>query len=52
MSFSDIKYVGINDYDLDLFEGQHPLPHGMAYNSYVILDEHPAVMDSVEIRFV
>ena len=51
MSFSDIRYVGVNDYDLDLFEGQYPLPHGMAYNSYVILDEHPAVMDSVEIRF-
>ncbi len=51
MSLSDIRYVGVNDYELDLFEGQYPLPHGMAYNSYVILDEHPAVMDSVEIRF-
>ena len=51
MSFSDIRYVGVNDYDLDLFESQYPLPHGMAYNSYVIVDEHPAVMDSVEIRF-
>ncbi len=51
MSFSDIRYVGVNDYELDLFEGQYPLPRGMAYNSYVIVDEHPAVMDSVEIRF-
>ena len=35
----DIKYVGVNDYDIDLFEGQYKLEKGMAYNSYVILDE-------------
>ena len=44
----DIKYVGVNDYDIDLFEGQYKLEKGMAYNSYVILDEKIAVMDSVD----
>lgn len=44
----DIKYVGINDYDIDLFEGQYILEKGMAYNSYVILDEKVAVMDTVD----
>jgi flavorubredoxin len=43
----DIKYVGVNDHGLDLFEGQYEVPNGMAYNSYVILDEKIAVMDSV-----
>lgn len=47
----DILYVGVNDWDLDLFEGQYVVPNGMAYNSYVILDEKIAVMDSVETRF-
>ena len=47
----DIKYVGVNDYEIDLFEGQYKVPRGMAYNSYVILDEKIAVMDSVDIRF-
>ncbi len=47
----DIKYVGVNDYKLDLFEGQYAVPEGMAYNSYVILDDKIAVMDSVEIGF-
>lgn len=46
-----IKYVGVNDRDIDLFEGQFPVPDGIAYNSYVILDEKIAVMDSVEIAF-
>ena len=46
-----IKYIGVNDYDIDLFEGQYPVPNGMAYNSYLILDEKIAVMDSVEARF-
>ena len=46
-----IKYVGVNDRDIDLFEGQFPVPDGIAYNSYVILDEKIAVMDSVEITF-
>jgi len=47
----DIRYVGVNDHDLDLFEGQYIVPGGMAYNSYVILDEKTAVMDSVDARF-
>ncbi len=47
----DIKYVGVDDTDLDLFEGQYIVPDGMAYNSYVIIDEKIAVMDSVDARF-
>ena len=47
----DILYVGVNDHDLDLFEGQYDVPNGMAYNSYVILDEKIAVLDSVDARF-
>ncbi len=49
---NDIKYVGVDDKELDLFEGQYPIPNGIAYNSYVILDEKIAVMDSVEKRFM
>ena len=48
---NDIFYIGVNDHDLDLFEGQYIVPLGMAYNSYVILDEKIAVMDSVEKHF-
>ena len=48
---NDIKYVGVNDHDIDLFEGQYIVENGMAYNSYVILDEKIAVMDSVDARF-
>ena len=44
----DIKYIGVNDYNVDLFEGQYVLENGMAYNSYVILDEKIAVMDTVD----
>ena len=47
----DIKYVGVNDHVIDLFEGQYQVPNGMAYNSYVILDEKIAVMDTVDARF-
>ena len=47
----DIRYVGVNDHDVDLFEGQYVVPNGMAYNSYVILDEKKAVMDTVDIHF-
>ena len=47
----DIKYVGVNDYELDMFEGLYKVPHGMAYNSYIILDEKIAVMDSVDGGF-
>lgn len=47
----DIKYVGVNDHKIDLFEGQYEVPNGMAYNSYVILDEKIAVMDTVDYDF-
>ena len=48
---NDIKYIGVNDHQVDLFEGQYIVPNGMAYNSYVILDEKIAVMDTVDIHF-
>ena len=48
---NSIKYVGVNDHEVDLFEGQYIVPNGMAYNSYVILDEKIAVMDTVDINF-
>ncbi len=48
----DIFYVGVNDHQIDLFEGHFDVPNGMAYNSYVIVDEKVAIMDSVEINFV
>lgn len=47
----DIKYIGVNDHDIDLFEGQYAVPAGMAYNSYVIKDEKIAVMDTVDAHF-
>ena len=47
----DIKYVGVNDKNIDLFEGQYDVPNGMAYNSYVILDEKCAVLDTVDRKF-
>ena len=47
----DIKYVGVNDHDVDLFEGQYVVENGMAYNSYVIMDKKTAVMDTVDARF-
>ena len=47
----DIKYIGVNDHEVDLFEGQYDVPCGMAYNSYAIIDEKIAIMDSVDIRF-
>ena len=47
----DIKYIGVNDRDIDLFEGQYIVPNGMAYNSYVITDDKIAVMDTVDARF-
>ena len=48
---NDIKYVGVNDHKIDLFEGQYVVPNGMAYNSYVILDDKIAVMDTVDASF-
>ncbi|MCI8737275.1 MAG: MBL fold metallo-hydrolase [Lachnospiraceae bacterium] len=48
---NDIKYLGVNDHDIDLFEGQYDVPNGMAYNSYVICDEKTAVLDTVDASF-
>lgn len=47
----DIKYIGVNDHQVDLFEGQYVVPNGMSYNSYAIIDEHIAIMDTVDARF-
>ena len=51
MVFNEIRYVGVNDHRIDLFEGQYVVPDGMSYNSYVIIDEKIAVMDSVDRNF-
>ena len=48
---TDIKYIGVNDHDIDLFEGQYIVPNGMAYNSYAIIDEKIAIMDTVDANF-
>ena len=48
---NDIKYIGVNDHKIDLFEGQYTVPNGMAYNSYAIIDEKVAVMDTVDKNF-
>lgn len=48
---NDIIYIGVNDHDIDLFEGQYIVPNGMSYNSYAIMDEHIAVMDTVDAHF-
>lgn len=47
----DVRYIGVNDHDIDLFEGQYIVPNGMAYNSYVILDQKTAVIDTADARF-
>ena len=47
----DILYIGVNDHDVDLFEGQYVVPNGMSYNSYAIMDEKIAIMDTVDARF-
>ena len=47
----DIRYVGVNDHTIDLFEGLYPVPHGVAYNSYIIMDEKVAVLDAVDAHF-
>ena len=49
---NDIRYIGVNDHDIDLFEGMYTVPEGMAYNSYVILDDRIAVMDTTDCHFV
>ena len=46
-----ITYIGVNDHQVDLFEGQYKVPNGMSYNSYLIMDEQTAVMDTVDIHF-
>lgn len=52
MKISDtIFYVGVNDHDIDLFEGQYEVKNGMAYNSYLIRDEKTAILDTVDARF-
>jgi flavorubredoxin len=48
---SDVKYIGVNDHKVDLFEGQYIVPNGMAYNSYAIIDEKVAIMDTVDKNF-
>lgn len=50
MITKDIRYIGVNDKDLDLFEGQYAIPNGVSYNSYVILDDQVAVLDTVDKR--
>ena len=52
MITNDIRYVGVNDHEVDLFEGQYVVPNGMSYNSYAILDEKVAIMDTVDSRFI
>ena len=51
MITKDIQYIGVNDHEIDLFEGQYIVPNGMAYNSYAILDEQIAIMDTVDVKF-
>ena len=51
MSFQDIRYIGVNDHEVDLFEGQYTVKNGMSYNSYAIIDEKIAVMDTVDVHF-
>lgn len=48
---ADIRYIGVNDHEVDLFEGQYVVPNGMAYNSYAILDQKIAIMDTVDAHF-
>jgi flavorubredoxin/flavin reductase (DIM6/NTAB) family NADH-FMN oxidoreductase RutF len=48
----DIRHIGVNDHEIDLFEGQYTVPNGMAYNSYAIIDEKVAIMDTVDARFL
>ena len=48
---NDIRYIGVNDHEVDLFEGQYDVPNGMAYNSYAIMDEKIAIMDTVDANF-
>ena len=47
----DIKYLGVDDHEIDLFEGMYEVPNGMSYNSYAILDEKIAIVDTVDVEF-
>ena len=47
----DIQYVGVNDHDIDLFEGQYVVKNGISYNSYIIMDEKIVIMDTVDKNF-
>ncbi len=47
----DIRYIGVNDHEVDLFEGQYTVPNGISYNSYAVMDEKIAIMDTVDVRF-
>ena len=51
MELKNIRYIGVNDHEVDLFEGQYVVPNGMSYNSYLIVDEKTAVMDTVDVHF-
>ena len=51
MITEDIRYIGVNDHEVDLFEGQYVVPQGMSYNSYAILDEKIAILDTVDQHF-
>ena len=48
---NDIKYIGVNDHQVDLFEGQYIVPNGISYNSYAIMDEKIAIMDTADANF-
>ena len=51
MNLQNVRYIGVNDHEVDLFEGQYRVPNGMSYNSYAILDEKTAIMDTVDAKF-
>ena len=51
MITNDVRYIGVNDKKIDLFEGQYVVPNGISYNSYVIMDEKIAIMDTVDAAF-
>ena len=50
-NLTNIKYIGVNDHKIDLFEGQYPVPNGMSYNSYAVIDEKIAIFDTVDVGF-
>ena len=50
-NLTNVKYIGVNDHKIDLFEGQYPVPNGMSYNSYAVIDEKIAIFDTVDASF-